>query len=159
MVSTAMVGSTWRARTKSFFTGEGLFYLSKALLQSGQVYYLSVFWLHLCQYIYWSNLYASITIGVAIFASALVLSGNIPRPFHPILSSPYFALGSAMACRVFRIVILGIMEDTRVNTLGIGNFNRSATSDLLHHDDGNDERGRLPKFEMFVGGKYNNNRV
>jgi hypothetical protein len=43
MVRSATVESTWRARTKSFFTGEGLLYLSKALLQSGQVYYLSVF--------------------------------------------------------------------------------------------------------------------
>jgi len=39
MVSSAMVASTWRARTRSFFTGEGLYHLSKSLLQSGQAYY------------------------------------------------------------------------------------------------------------------------
>jgi hypothetical protein len=42
MLSSAMVGRTWSARAKSFFTGDGLHQLSKALLQSGQVYYLSV---------------------------------------------------------------------------------------------------------------------
>ena len=42
MVSSAMVSCTWSARARSFFTGEGLHQLSKALLQSGQVYYLSV---------------------------------------------------------------------------------------------------------------------
>ena len=31
---------TWKARFKSFFTGDGLCWLSKALLQSGQLYYL-----------------------------------------------------------------------------------------------------------------------
>jgi hypothetical protein len=40
MVSSAMVSCTWSARARSFFTGEGLHQLSKALLQSGQVYYL-----------------------------------------------------------------------------------------------------------------------
>ena len=42
MVSLSMVSGTWSARAKSFFTGDGLHHLSKALLQSGQVYYLSV---------------------------------------------------------------------------------------------------------------------
>jgi hypothetical protein len=42
MLSSAMIRSTWRARTKSFFTGDGLMLVSRALLQSGQVYYLSV---------------------------------------------------------------------------------------------------------------------
>ena len=56
-----------------------------------------------------------------------------------------------MACRVFRVVILGIMEDTQVDTLDIVNFYRSATSDPRHLDDGNDIRGRSPKFGIFVG--------
>jgi hypothetical protein len=42
------------------------------------------------------------------------------------------------------------MEDTQVDTLDIANFYRSATSDLRHRDDGNDRRGRSPKFEIFV---------
>ncbi|KIM88397.1 hypothetical protein PILCRDRAFT_255837 [Piloderma croceum F 1598] len=130
MVSSAMVESTWRARTKSFFTGDGLLYLSKALLQSGQVYYF-------------------VTIGTAISASVLILCGNIPEA-RPILATPYFALGSAMACRVFRIVIFGVMKDTQMDTLDIVNFYRSTTSDPRHRDDGNDQRGRSSKFEIFV---------
>lgn len=42
MVAISMEGSTWSARAKSFFTGNGLYHLSKSLLQSGQAYYLSV---------------------------------------------------------------------------------------------------------------------
>jgi hypothetical protein len=59
-----------------------------------------------------SNLYDSITIGVAIIASVLILCGNIPVEWLAILVRPYFALESAMACRVFRVVFLGVMEDT-----------------------------------------------
>src|ERR1700733_3849133 len=118
--------------------------LSKALLQSGQVYYLSVYWLHLCQHVCWSNLYPSITVGAAISASVLILSGNIPGVFPNILASPYFTLGSAMACHVFQVVILRIMEDIQVDTLDIMNFYCSATSDPRHRDDGNDKRGCSP---------------
>ena len=144
MVSIAIVKRTWRARTKSFFTGDGLLYLSKILLQSGQVYYLSVFWSHLYQHVCWSNPYASVTIGVAIITSTFIFCGNIPVELRPILGSPYFALGSAMACRVFRVVFLGVMEDTQIDT------SRSTTSDPRHRDDANDKRGRSPKFEIFV---------
>ena len=42
LVSISMVSGTWRARAMSFIRGDGLHHLSKALLQSGQVYYLSV---------------------------------------------------------------------------------------------------------------------
>jgi len=121
MVSSAMVESTWKARTKSFFTGNGLLYLSKILLQSGQVYYF-------------------VTIGAAILASVLILSENIHGALRPILSSPYFALASAMACRVFRNIILEVMEDTQLDTLDIVNLYRSNTSDLRHHDDRNDQK-------------------
>ena len=98
----------------------------------------------------WSNLYASVTIGVAIIASVLILCGNIPVELRAVLVRPYFALESAMACRVFRVVILGIMEDTQMDTLDIANFYSSATSDQRHRDDGNDKRGHSPKFEIFV---------
>jgi hypothetical protein len=150
MVSSAMVVSTWRARSQSFFTGDGLLYLSKALLQSGQVYYLSVLWSHLCQHIYWSNLYVSVTIGVAILTSVFILSENIPAALRPALVSPYFALGSAMACRVFRIVFLGIMEGTQIDTSDTVSFYRSTTLDPRLRDDANDKRGRSPNFEISV---------
>ena len=34
------LGDTWRARARSFYAADGLPKLSKALLQSGQLYYL-----------------------------------------------------------------------------------------------------------------------
>ncbi|KIM77145.1 hypothetical protein PILCRDRAFT_825699 [Piloderma croceum F 1598] len=91
MLSSVMIHSTWRARAKSFFTGDGLMHVSRALLQSGQVYYF-------------------ITIGVAIATSALILSPDFPVGLKPILSSAYIALSSVMACRVYR-VILAVMID------------------------------------------------
>ena len=40
IISYTIVGDTWRARAKSFFSADGLPKLSKSLLQSGQLYYL-----------------------------------------------------------------------------------------------------------------------
>jgi hypothetical protein len=144
MTSFAMVNSTWRARTKSFFTGDGLYYLSKVLLQSGQVYYLSVFLVASISTLIWSNLYSSVTIGVAIIASVLIFCGNISAELRAILVTPYFALASAMACRVFRVVFFGVMEDTQEYT------SRSTTSNPHHRNDANDKMGRSPKVAIFV---------
>ena len=76
----------------------------------------------------WSNLYDSITIGVAIIASVLILCGNIPVELQAILVPPYCALASAMACRVFRVVFLGVMEDTE-------DTSRPTTSNPHHRDE------------------------
>jgi hypothetical protein len=43
MVAISIEGNTWSARARLFFTGDGLYHLSKSLLQSGQAYYLSTF--------------------------------------------------------------------------------------------------------------------
>ncbi|KIM77109.1 hypothetical protein PILCRDRAFT_12289 [Piloderma croceum F 1598] len=91
ILSSAMVSSTWSARVKSFVTGNGLLHLSKALLQSGQVYYF-------------------VTIGMAIATTAFILSPGVPGVLKPVLGSVYIALSSAMACRVYR-VILGVLTD------------------------------------------------
>jgi hypothetical protein len=42
IVCTSLVGNTFGARVRSFFLGDGLFNLSKSLLQGGQLYYLFV---------------------------------------------------------------------------------------------------------------------
>ena len=141
MTSFAIVKSTWRARTKSFFTGDGLYYLSKVLLQSGQVYYLSVFLVASISTLIWSNLYSSVTIGAAIVASILIFCVNISVELRTILVRPYFSLESAMACRVFRVVFLGVtQEDT----------SRSSTSNPHHRDAANDKMDRSHKFEIFA---------
>jgi hypothetical protein len=61
------------------------------------------------------NLYHSVTIGVAITSTALLLAPSIPREIKPLLGRTYFALASAMACRVFRALILGIIKDPHAN--------------------------------------------
>jgi len=119
MVSVPMVNHTWRGRAKSFFRGDGLHHLSKALLQSGQAYYFA-------------------TIGVAIVAIALILSPSIPGELHALLGSAYFALASAMACRVFRAVLLGIIKDPQASSAKISTVIRAANS---NRHDGNDDDG------------------
>ncbi|KIM76936.1 hypothetical protein PILCRDRAFT_825948 [Piloderma croceum F 1598] len=102
ILSSAMVPSTWRARTRSFFTGDGLYRLSKALLKGGQVYYF-------------------VTIAADIITVALIFSDSVPES----LVSTYFILASAMACRIFRVTLLGIIEDPQPNTAQIASFFRS----------------------------------
>jgi hypothetical protein len=69
------------------------------------------------------------------------------------LTLPYFALASAMACRVFRIVLLGVPKDIEADTLDIVNFYHSPDSDPHrhdHHNNGNEKRGCSPEFKNFV---------
>jgi len=113
MVSRSMANSTWSARVKSFVRGDGLEHLSKSLLQSGQAYYFA-------------------TIGVGAVSVALILSPDIPEELHTLLCSVYFALSSAMACRVFRAVLLGIIKDPNINTVRLA---RPAASDSPNDDD------------------------
>jgi hypothetical protein len=40
LASFSMAGDGWKDRLRSFVSGDGLLGLSKALLQSGQIYYL-----------------------------------------------------------------------------------------------------------------------
>jgi len=67
-----------------------------------------------------------------------MLCGNIPGQLRPILAAPYITLASAMACRVFRVVFLGVrMKDTQVDTVDIVKFYRSTTSNPRHRDEAN----------------------
>lgn len=63
-------GASWRARSRSFFRGNGLYSLSKALLQSGQVYYMSVS----CLLLWYNNLTISIVSLLACQLGALQVS-------------------------------------------------------------------------------------
>jgi hypothetical protein len=49
-----------------------------------------------------------------------------------------------MACRVFRVVFLGVMKDTQEDT------SRSTTSNPHHRDAANDKMDRSHKFEIFA---------
>ncbi|KIM88286.1 hypothetical protein PILCRDRAFT_771075 [Piloderma croceum F 1598] len=128
MVSLAIASSTWSSRAKSFFMGDGLLNLSKALLQGGQVYYFA-------------------TIGVAITATALILSPEIPGVLKPILGSVYIALSSTMACRVYRAFLLGVLTDPQMNTATVVSFYRAADNTCddhtLAHDTLSDRSSKL----------------
>jgi len=75
-----------------------------------------------------SNIHISVTIGVAIISAAFFLSPSTSGVLHPtILGSVYFALASAMACRVFRAVLLDTVKDTQVNPAKLVSFYHSTT--------------------------------
>jgi hypothetical protein len=59
----------------------------------------------------WLNPDASATIGVAIAMTALIFAPGIPGTMKPVLGSVYYALSSAMACRVYRALLLGTLID------------------------------------------------
>jgi hypothetical protein len=145
MVSLSMINSTWSARARSFIRGDGLHHLSKALLQSGQVYYASVFSPPVHCDMSRSNQRNSATIGVAIAATALILAPGVPADLHPILGSAYFALSSAMACRVFRAVLLGNIQDPSLNTPAI-----TSVRTVRVGDEDYDTSGRLSKLKINV---------
>ncbi|KZP04809.1 hypothetical protein FIBSPDRAFT_1054442 [Athelia psychrophila] len=91
LASNAIVGDTWRQRARSFFTGDGLYGVSKSLLQSGQFYYF-------------------LTIGMGITTTAVMLTSSMPDILRAFLTPPYVALSSALACRVFRSLLVGTLE-------------------------------------------------
>jgi hypothetical protein len=80
------------------------------------------FFFALCLDRYNSLTGTSVTIAADIISVALIFSGSIPEA----LVSTYFTLASAMACRIFRATLLGIIEDPQPNTAQIESFYRSA---------------------------------
>jgi hypothetical protein len=103
MLSSAMIRSTWRARVKSFFTGDGL------MLQGSFTEWTSLLFVsHFCIILVsgrGTNQCISVTNGVAIATTALILSPRFPVGLKPVLCSVYIALSSVMACCVYRIVV------------------------------------------------------
>ncbi|KAF8903917.1 hypothetical protein CPB84DRAFT_1746024 [Gymnopilus junonius] len=90
---------SWRGRLRSFFKGKGLPGLSRALLQSGQEYYL-------------------VTVGFNVLSTAMILAPKtIPPLFHVMFTIPNVAINNAMACRVFRDIKFGYISSTGVTTL------------------------------------------
>jgi hypothetical protein len=78
---------------------------------------------------------SSVTVGVAIISSALILSPSVPRELHTILGMAYFALASAMACRVFRAVLLGTITEPQLSTLKFESFHRAAADNPFSRSD------------------------
>ncbi|KAJ6454574.1 hypothetical protein C8R45DRAFT_915060 [Mycena sanguinolenta] len=86
-----IVADSLMARLRAFFGGPGLSALSRALLESGQHFYL---------------------IAVATHLTLLVVlkMPQLSPVYHAMLAFPGFALVNAMACLVFRRIKFGIMS-------------------------------------------------
>ncbi|KAF7973237.1 hypothetical protein HWV62_15737 [Athelia sp. TMB] len=92
VVQHTLIGETWAARWRSFVTGEGLYTLSRALLRGGQLYYFA-------------------TIGISMVNTVLTMATSFPDELRLLFGPPTVALPSAMACFVFRAVLLGAIDD------------------------------------------------
>ncbi|KZP07980.1 hypothetical protein FIBSPDRAFT_874920 [Athelia psychrophila] len=97
LAANAATEKSWRARLQSVLTGKGLFRLSRALMISGQLYYLAIilfFWVHLI----------------------VKTSPLVPASFHNVLVTAYITFTNIMACRVFRGVALGVLETSAASS-------------------------------------------
>ncbi|KIM71404.1 hypothetical protein PILCRDRAFT_755055 [Piloderma croceum F 1598] len=80
----------WQDRLKSFVTGDGLGWLSKVLLQSGQVYYF-------------------ITIGFTICTTIFIYSPSVPTEWNALFVPVNATVTSIMTCRLFRELKLDLL--------------------------------------------------
>ncbi|KZP33552.1 hypothetical protein FIBSPDRAFT_943344 [Athelia psychrophila] len=103
LAADAVPERNWRSCLLSILKGQGLSRLSRALMQSGQIYYLA-------------------TILVFIFNLIVIWSPFVPLSLGPgahyIVFTIYNAFTNIMACRVFRGVALGMMhfEESSLST-------------------------------------------
>jgi hypothetical protein len=108
LLSFSIVGDTFGARVRSCLRGDGLPSLSRSLLYGGQVYYSSVTSSHdrhtlmfLCS--------AAISLDIALVV--MIFSPVVPPLYPCMFFMSHLALDSAMACRVFRGIKLGYIQD------------------------------------------------
>ncbi|CAL1702803.1 unnamed protein product [Somion occarium] len=83
---------TWNEKFKSFIFGKNLGHISRALLRSGQLYYM-------------------VTVTINICIAAVVLSPSISPIISATTAIVNIALQNIMACRVFRLLKFGLIED------------------------------------------------
>ncbi|KZP04457.1 hypothetical protein FIBSPDRAFT_806781 [Athelia psychrophila] len=111
LAADAATEQSWRARLRSVVTGKGLFRISRALMVSGQLYYLAAI------LFFWVNLIVR-------------MSPLIPAGSHFLLSSSYMPFMNIMACRAFRGVALGMIENSPT-TAGLSSTRIAAAFEVL----------------------------
>ncbi|KZP04023.1 hypothetical protein FIBSPDRAFT_1054944 [Athelia psychrophila] len=111
LAADAATEQSWRVRLQSAVTGKGLFRLSRALMISGQLYYLAVL------LFFWGNL-------------AVMVSPLIPAKYHYTLNTTYMAFTNIMAAKVFRGVALGMLESSPT-TAGLSSTRIAAAFELF----------------------------
>ncbi|CAL1694472.1 unnamed protein product [Somion occarium] len=85
------IEQTWRGRFKMFFSGRCTGKVSRALLQTGQLYYL-------------------VTVWVNLVLTVILLMSLISPTSEAMFTVPNIALQNVMACRVFRLLKLGYIQ-------------------------------------------------
>jgi len=90
IIGFTVVDGSFKDRVRAFFGGRQISMLSRALLRSGQHFYL-----------------------IAVCTNAILLVfvklPNLPAVYHAMLTIPGFALINAMACLVFRQIKFGLL--------------------------------------------------
>jgi hypothetical protein len=106
---------TFGARIKSFLQGHGLPNLSRCLLQGGQLYYLFVTYSHPYKSTDWYFL-CSATIGLNIVVVSMALA-PVSMIYRTLFVQAHIALNNAMACRAFRGIRLGLIQEVDGSTM------------------------------------------
>jgi len=87
--------ATAKERIVLFFSGEGLPRMSRALLQSGQQYYL-------------------LSAVFSIFTLAFYLSPSVPAPYHVMITLVLLNIVNSSACKVYRDIKFGRISQTSI---------------------------------------------
>ena len=115
LASDAATQKTWRSWVQSVVKGKGLYSISRSLLQGGQMYYLCASPTPSC--FDPSNLISICSATILFFF--LNLATMESSPVGPVmrysLVNAYIVFTNIMACRVFRGIALGGMEDKTTN--------------------------------------------
>jgi hypothetical protein len=116
----------WYDWLKSFVTGDGLSWLSKLLLQSGQIYYL---WVIPQQWadINWNRIY-SVMIDFSVCTVIFVYTPSMHSVWDGVFIPPTVTVAITMAYRLFRELKLGLLTGPVVE---------GAISDVVFRDIGN----------------------
>jgi hypothetical protein len=110
MISYSLAGDTFSRRVKSFIWGDGLTKLSKSILRGGQLYYLFRIILFYCLIAY-TDIPFRATFGLNMVVIVMIAT-DVPLLFRTMFIPAHIALDSAMACRVFRSIRLGLIENS-----------------------------------------------
>ncbi|KAJ6454576.1 hypothetical protein C8R45DRAFT_1037418 [Mycena sanguinolenta] len=105
-----IVADSPMARLRAFFGGTGLSALSRALIQSGQHFYLIAATTHLTLLV-------------------VLKLPHLTPVYHAMLSIPGLALVNAMACLVFRKIKFGLISSDgtfKIPTIGLSDFHATA---------------------------------
>jgi hypothetical protein len=109
IVSHSMIGNDFGARMKSLVLGDGLPRLSKIVLQGGQMFYLFVTF-YFVFLVVAHDFSSSTTSGLGIVVAILYVA-PVPLFYKVAFVAPRLMLDSSMACRVFRGLKLGSIQD------------------------------------------------